>query len=73
MRDAGDGLSERGKLFRLQQLVVQVACLVLEALALADVAHQGLDANALARRFRMRRDPPILPIDRRGAGAEDSR
>ena len=48
MRDAGDRLPERGELFGLQQLVIEIAGLVLEALALADVAHQRLDAQRRA-------------------------
>ena len=46
VRDAGDGLAERRHLLGLQQLVVQVARLVLELLAIAHVADQGLDADA---------------------------
>ena len=45
VRDAGDRLAERRELLRLQQLVVEIARLVLEPLALADVAHQRLDAQ----------------------------
>ena len=52
VRDAGDGLPERGQFFRLQQLMVEIARLVLEPLALADVAHQRLDANAARRTAR---------------------
>ena len=48
VRDAGDRLAERGELFRLQQLVIEVARLVFEPLALADVAHQRFDADAVA-------------------------
>ena len=45
VRDTGNRLAERGELFRLQQLVIEVAGLVLEPLALADVAHERLDAQ----------------------------
>ena len=58
VRDAGDRLPERGEFFGLQQLVIQVARLVLELLALADVAHQRVDADRpiLRGRIGMRRD-----------------
>ena len=46
--DAGNRLSERRHLFRLQQLLVQVARLVVDLLALADVADERLDAHAAA-------------------------
>ena len=54
--DAGDRLAERGELFGLQQLVIQVARLVLELLALAHVAHQRVDSDRsiLRRRIGMR-------------------
>ena len=45
VRDAGDRLAERRHLLGLQQLVIDVARLVVELLALADVAHQRLDAQ----------------------------
>jgi len=45
VRDAGNGLPERGHLLGLQQLVAAVARLVVELLALADVPDQGLDAK----------------------------
>jgi hypothetical protein len=45
VRDAGDRLPERRELLGLEQLVVEIARLVFEALALADVAHQRLDAD----------------------------
>ena len=48
MRDAGDRLAERRELFGLQQLVIEIARLILEPLALADVAHQRLDAEPVA-------------------------
>ena len=40
VRDAGDGLAERGHLLCLQQLVINVPRLVVEFLALADVADE---------------------------------
>ena len=40
MRDAGNGLAEGGHLFRLKELLVQVARLVVELLAFADVADE---------------------------------
>ena len=46
VRDAGDRLAERGELLGLQELVIEIARLVLEPLALADVAHQRLDVHA---------------------------
>ena len=55
VRDAGDRLAQRGELLRLQQLVIQIARLVLEPLALADVAHQRLDADARRRAARRAR------------------
>ena len=48
VRDAGNRLAERGELLRLQQLVIQVARLIFKPLALADVAHQRFDADAVA-------------------------
>ena len=45
VRDAGNGLAERGHLLGLQELVVDVPRLVVQLLALADVAHQRLDAQ----------------------------
>ena len=47
--DAGNRLPQRGQLLRLQQLVIQIARLVLEPFALADVAHQRLDAQPPVR------------------------
>ena len=41
--DAGDRLAERGHLLGLQQLVVDVARLVVELLALADIAHERFE------------------------------
>ena len=43
VRDAGDGGAERRHLLGLQQLAVEVAGLVLEPLAVADVAHEGVE------------------------------
>ena len=43
VRDAGDRLAERGHLLGLQQLVIDVARLIVQLLAFADVAHHGLD------------------------------
>ena len=51
VRDAGDRLAERGHLLGLQQLLVEVARLVVQLLSLADVAHQRLEAQ---RRVRCR-------------------
>ncbi len=45
--DAGDRLAERREFLGLQELVIQVAGLVLEAFPLADVAHQRFDAQPL--------------------------
>ena len=67
VRDAGDRLAERGELLGLQQLVIEVARLVLEPLALADVAHQRLDVDAaVLERLGVRGD---LDPDRDAIGA----
>ena len=50
VRDAGNRLAERRHLLGLQQLVIDVARLVVELLALADVADQRFDAQRLAVR-----------------------
>jgi hypothetical protein len=55
-----------GELLGLQQLVVQVARLILEALPLADVAHQRLDADAALVGLGVRGD---LHPDRHLVGA----
>ena len=57
VRDAGNRLPERREFFGLQQLVIQIARLILELLALADIAHQRVDADRsiLRRRIGMRR------------------
>ena len=57
--DAGDRLSERSELLGLQQLMVEIARLIFEALALGDVAHQRIDAQR--RRPRPRRGPSPPP------------
>ena len=46
VRDAGDRLAKRGHLLRLQQLLIQVARLVVEPLSLAHIAQQCLDSNS---------------------------
>ena len=57
VRDAGNRLAERRHLFRLQQLLIEVARLVVQPLALADVADQRFDADrALRRRLGARGD-----------------
>ena len=67
VRDAGDRLAERGHLLGLQQLVIEVARLILELLALADVAHQRFDAQrAVGLGLGVRRH---LDPDRRRVGA----
>ncbi len=48
VRDAGDRLSERRHLLGLQQLVIEVARLVLELLAVADVTNERVDPQAVA-------------------------
>jgi hypothetical protein len=48
VRDAGNRLAERRELLRLQELVIEVARLILEALALADVADERFDAETVA-------------------------
>ena len=57
VRDAGDRLAERRHLLGLQQLVIDVARLVVELLALADVADQRFDAQRCRRRPADRRAP----------------
>ena len=54
MRDAGDRLAERGELLGLQQLMIEIARLILEALAIADVAHQRFDAQTVAAALGVR-------------------
>ena len=56
VRDAGDRLTERRELLGLEQLVVEVAGLIFETLTVADVAHERLDAQAVAHRLRVRGD-----------------
>jgi hypothetical protein len=56
VRDAGNRLAERRELLGLEQLVVEIARLVLETLALAHVAHERLDAGFAAGRLGVRRD-----------------
>ena len=76
VRDAGDRLAERRHLLRLQELVIDVARLVVELLALADVADERLDAQraVVARRIGARRQlDPDRRCRRRGAGAAGSR
>ena len=51
--DARDGLPERRHLFGLQQLVKNVAVLIIELLALADVAHERFEAQAAVSRWRV--------------------
>ena len=53
--DAGDRLAERGHLLGLQQLVVDVARLVVELLALADVTDERFEAERCRPRPRDRR------------------
>ena len=50
--DTGDGLPERRELFGLQQLVIEIARLILETFALADVTHQRFDAKTVGCRLR---------------------
>ena len=57
VRDARNGLAERGHLLGLQQLLVEVARLIVELLPLADVAHQRVDAHACRRARRARHAP----------------
>ena len=47
MRDAGHGLAERRHFLRLQQLLIEVPRLVVQLLALADVADERLDAHGV--------------------------
>ena len=53
MGDAGDRLAERGHFFGLQKLMVDVARLVVELLALADVPDQAFDAQGAVGRRRV--------------------
>ena len=59
VRDAGDRLSERGHFFGLQQLVVDIARLVVQFLPLADVAHQRFDPDGVR--------PRVVAVSRFGA------
>ena len=75
VRDAGNGLAERGHLLGLQELVIDVARLVVQLLAFADVAHQSLEAEiAVARTgFGARRDlDPDGRVGRRGSAEAGS-
>ena len=69
VRDAGDRLAERRHLFGLQQLLVQVARLVVELLPLADVADERFDPAARRCRpaplARSLRPTPPMPSTRR--------
>ena len=54
--DARNRLTERGKLLRLEQLMIEIPCLILETLALADVPHQRLHAKGVPFVLGMCRD-----------------
>ena len=54
VRDARNRLTKRGELLGLQQLMVQIARLILEPLAIADVAHQRFDTETITTALRMR-------------------
>ena len=56
VRDAGNCLPEGRELLGLEQLVVEVAGLIFEPLAVADVAHERLDAQAVTHRLSVRGD-----------------
>ena len=76
VRDAGDRLAERRHLLGLQQLVIDVARLVVELLALADVADAAPRCAACRRSAGARRARELDPdrrCRRRGAGAAGSR
>ena len=74
MSDAGDRLPERRHLLGLQQLMMDVAGLVVELLALADVAHDGLDAiGPVALVVRAAGEFHPDGRDWHGAGGRDSR
>jgi hypothetical protein len=49
MRDAGDGLAEGGRFFRLEQLLIQVARLIVELLPFADVTNERDQLHCLRR------------------------
>jgi hypothetical protein len=49
-------LAERSEFLRLKELVIQIARLVLEALAFADVANERFDAKSVAGRLGVRGD-----------------
>ena len=70
MRDAGDRLAERRELLGLQQLMIEIARLILEPLAVADVAHERFDAHAVAAGLGVRRD---LDPHRRLVGAPQAK
>ena len=46
VRDARNGLAERRQLLGLQQLLIEVARLIVQTLALADVTHQRIEPEA---------------------------
>src|SRR4030095_12710690 len=61
--DAGDRLPESGHFFGLKQLMIDVARFIVELLALADVAHERLEPQAVivGWRSRARRSPHPHP------------
>ena len=76
VRDAGDRLAEHRHLLGLEQLLVEVARLLLELPALADVAEQRVDLQRVRRRSRLRLAGDLDPQAgrrRRGAAAAGSR
>ncbi len=53
VRDAGDRLAQGGHFFGLQELVIEVAFLVVQLLALADVTDQRVDADGALASLRV--------------------
>ena len=72
VRDARNRLSERRHLLGLQELLVEVARLVVELLALADVAQERVDAQDVRGRGRAARCAGHLDPDGAAVGAPES-
>ena len=68
VRDAGDRLAEDRHLLGLEQLLVEIARLLFELAALADVAQQRVDLQRIGRRPRLRLAGHLDP-HRRAVGA----
>ncbi len=56
VRDTGNGLTQGGELLGLQELVIEIARLIFETLALAHISHQRFEAKAVREELGSRRD-----------------